>query len=514
MSSLRSGSQSKISSQTETTPQQVQASAKRMSNHLVGETSATVTYDISSDKPPKIVKYANPAPSSPATQTSDNKSCGLLSPPQLETDWDRCKPAETLAAIDSDKSNSRNFGRKVGWRPTPDITQKWNAQIHPRVLQIVQDPDNHEFIIRKGGECQAPCAYHLWMVSGQPTIVIMCANKKIAKATKVVLKNNPLFRDQHSEFALLPWTEADFELLTGTPTHDSQSRASLSLCGKRVIATSIPIDEEAPWNQATIGGILKLRGSYFGVTVAHPFFCGATRQTRSLHQGLMAERDRREAEKEGSRLEKILEEDKLENDLEESELEKDYEEFKAIKIKVKSPFTKLSSTSPPEDKSLASVVFQSRPSRFGTVTGTKNDPNTLINLNAPDFLENLALVGYLPGSGRTVGAIFPGDHFLNMNQYVSRDLDWALIRIVDPRYWVPNKFTGLSGSVFCPTNVAYSPPTGRVLITSQWNGPRETYCTGLRSSILIPGATAMQEVWSIETSCCKYSMSWQMEQWY
>jgi hypothetical protein len=503
MSSLQSGSQSQISSQTETMTPQVRASVSRMPDHLVRETSTTVTSDTSSDKPPKVVKSTNPAPSSPPTQALNNKSCGLLSPPQLETDLSRCGPAEAFSAIDSNESNSRSFGKKVGWRPTPAITRIWNAEIHPRVLQVVQDPDNHEFITRKGGDCQSPCAYHLWMVSGRPTIVIMCANKKIAKATKVVLKSNPLFRDQYSDFALLPWTEADFELLAGTPAPDSLSRASLSLCGMRVIVTSTPIDEEAPWNQVTIGGVLKLKGSYFGTTVAHPFFYGATRQTRSLHKGLVAEGDRREAENEESRLEETLEKGILETDSEEGELEKDFEEFKAMKIKLKSPFTKASSATAPEDKPLASVVFQSKSSGFGTGTGTENDPYTPINVSAPGFLENLTLVGYLPTSGPTVGAISPRDHSPNGNQYVDRDLDWALIRIDDPRYWVPNKFTSLSGSVFCPTNVAYFPPTGSVLITSQWNGPRETYCTGLRSSILIPGATAMQEVWSIETSCCK-----------
>src|SRR5207248_4754431 len=134
---------------------------------------------------------------------------------------------------------------------------------------------------------------------------------------------------------------------------------------------------------------------------------------------------------------------------------------KAMKIKLKSPFTKTSSASSPEDKPLASVVFQSRSSRFGTVKGTENDPNTPINVNAPGFLENLALVGCLPGSGPTVGVISPGDRFSNRNQYVGRDLDWALVRIDDHGYWVPNKFTSLSGSVLCPTNVAYSPPIGR-----------------------------------------------------
>jgi len=294
--------------------------------------------------------------------------------------------------------------------------------------------------------------------------------------------------------------------LTGTPTPDSQSQASLSLCSTRVIVTSTPIDEKAPWNQATIGGVLKLKGSYFGTTVAHPFFYGATRQTRYPHQGLMAKREHLETENDQSRLEDILERGELENDSEESELEKDFEEFKATKIKLKSSFTKTSSeTVPesPEDRPLASVVYQSRSSRFGTATGTGNDSNTRLNVNAPGFLENLTLVGYLPGSESPVGVISPRDHFSSKNQYVGRDLDWALIQIADPQYCVPNKFMGLSGSAFCPKSIAYSPPTGRVLITSQWNGPRETYCTGLKSSILIPGATAMQEVWSIETSCCK-----------
>jgi hypothetical protein len=91
----------------------------------------------------------------------------------------------------------------------------------------------------------------------------------------------------------------------------------------------------------------------------------------------------------------------------------------------------------------------------------------------------------------------------NDSQWVSLTLDWALVRLYDPRFWGRNWFKSVSGKSILTSFVAYTPPNGQVIIATRHNGPRTTHSWGRKCGVLLPRSNQMQEAWCLALSCSK-----------
>lgn len=408
---------------------------------------------------------------------------------QAQTYWTRLAPQRKLDSIDGETLTSRSFGRKIGWSPKGDILQRWNDELFAHIQGIVGAERSTEFIYKRSKK-KSPCVCDLWMLSdgnrwedARPTIVAMCNDGKVARRAIVVLQKNPKLKDLNLGFHFLAWEES-IELIAGSVAGNPLVPASdddlLSLGGLRVLITSTPISSKSKWRDATIGGVLLLGGVYYGLSVAHAFFLNET------------ENDINDSDDESTiRAESATSED-------ESDLE-DFEELEALESELRKNLRNLmSEVESPSAETPASVVYLSQ-GNSGLESDSSGGSNTGISI------QSLSLVGFLPRPTAAQTHSIDGPDYSVVSPWISRDLDWALVRIHDPRFWSPNKFTTTSGATLSTSLVSFAPPNGQVLVTTRFSGPRLSHCWGRKSGLLLPGSRKLQEVWTLGSSSCEYA---------
>jgi hypothetical protein len=412
------------------------------------------------------------------------------------TYWDQFSHNQKLDAIGPELSKPSVVGSGKAWSPKGDILEKWNGDILPWIQRIVDAELSRKFIYQ-GVKKRSLCTCDLWMVSdgvtcntAHPTIVAICAERKIAKKTLYVLKRNPQLRDKNLGFNFLEWEE-NITLTAGEmdePTGNGPPETdALRLCGSRVVASSIPISFGSRWVQATIGGVLLLNGTYYGLSVAHPFYRDEDDQSNSSL-----------GDNEAC---KLPEEDNLSDD--ESDWDRLFDDLS--NAMASGSIQETSAYKPPTRQPIATTVFLARDLAKFQENASGSPPPA--RNNAQDFLENLSLVGHLPKprlnlTDRPVRKSDPSD-----SQWVSFTLDWALVRLHDPRFWGRNWFKTMSGKSILTSFVAYTPPTGEVIIATRHNGPRKTLSSGRKCGLLQPRVGQMQEVWCLALSCSKSILS-------
>jgi hypothetical protein len=397
-----------------------------------------------------------------------------------------------LDTIDSAESKSRKFGSKNAWCPRGNLLERWNEHLLPQVLGIVGADLSRRYIYKRSRK-QYPCSIDLWMIcegsnweTAHPTVVSMCVNGRVARRTIQVLENNPQFRDLNLGFGFLCWEE-DVSLLAGNGTVASNVELSksdsLRLCGSRILITSIPVSASSLWNQATVGGVLLLNGAYYALGTAHPFY----------HRKEEQNTDNFEAD--GT--------DGPGNMCEASEDEGDWDDYPNELNGLEPP------TNDEEDRKVsttlegpsATVVYLARELvNSDTRIPEGYDSSTL---EARHCFETSSLVGFLP-----ITPISKPDDLSERidsrgSPWISRILDWALIRIHDPRFWRPNFFDSMSKTTLSTSFVSYSPPHGVVMIATRHKGPRLAHCWGRKVGLMLPDAVGLQEVWCLGSPCCK-----------
>jgi hypothetical protein len=413
-------------------------------------------------------------------------------PKTLHTYWSDIADELKLDAIDSEESKSRNFGSKTAWCPRGDLLEKWNQELHPQALRIVGTESNLRYIYRRSRK-QCLFILDLWMISegpdwenAHPTVVAMCISGRVAKRTIQVLESNPQFRDLNLGFGFLAWEE-EVTLLAGSRTAASKieptQSGSLRLCGSRVVITSVPISATSRWNQATIGGVLLLNGTYYGLSTAHVFYQGAEGKGTDPagDNGGDSPGDVCDASEDERDWQDYL------NELDGLEPSNHGEEAHSLLATLEEPF--------------ANVVYLAQDSSSSDIYRSEMEDSA--SNKARSHLGNLRLVGFLPKTPSTKPDDLPESIASRGSQWISRELDWALIRIHDPHFWGPNFFESTSGMTLSTSFVSYSPPYGAVMIATRHKGPRLTRCWGRKVGLMLPGAIGLQEVWCLDSSCCK-----------
>jgi len=412
--------------------------------------------------------------------------------PKTCTYWSAITHELRLDAIDSEESKSREFGTRTAWCPRRDILEKWNEDLLPQINSIVSADRSKRYIYKRSSK-QYPCIVDLWMIcdgsdweDAHPTVVATCVEGRIAKRTIQVLQNNPQFQDLNLGFRFLYWEEA-VSLLAGaeraSPEMGPFQGESLRLGGSQVVITSVPISRASRWNQATIGGVLLLNGRYYGLCTAHPFY----QSSEEEHPASAGNNGR-----DGSSALSESSED-------ECDLEDYLKELNGLQA-FENGREDCSQLAPSAEPSGTVVYLIPRPVVSDTRAAEEGESS---RLSGPHYFQTSSLVGFLPKT-----PIATSDDSLERtdspgSQWISRSLDWALVRIADPRFWGPNLFKSISGATSLISFVSYSPPYGVVMIATYHEGPRLTHCWGRKAGLMLPNAIELQEVWCLDSSCCK-----------
>jgi hypothetical protein len=393
-------------------------------------------------------------------------------PPKCHSYWNTLTLQQKQECVDVDRR--RLFGGNIGWWPAGSVLHRWNDELFPTIKRIQNEEGNGKKIF-KGQKRRPSCVIELWMIgdgvdihSILPTIVARCSHMKIAKRTLSVLRKIPSFADLNLGFGFLAWQE-DLGLVGGPEWSKSWIKQSVPLGGSRIFISSNPISPLSTWNRATLGGLVVLNKQYYGLTVAHAFYDDS---------------------------QDINEEEEDADQSDESDCDSDSDVFQTqSKTSEERHEHYDSSTSKAPDKTLvySGHFEQDLPTSAFTAP------------EIPNFLAHLRLLGYLPQSHEASDLAVHRIDRSNSAKWISAQSDWALIRILNPLFFGPNRFITPEGKVIIPSRTSSSPPKGNVYLATGNNQLRTVYCPGIKNGIFPPNSTEMQETWALDTQCCKLS---------
>ena len=178
--------------------------------------------------------------------------------------------------LDSFAEQLSDLDDRCRWALAGSALKAWEGEdptdgLRRRIDELV---DEHEGEIYKGRSvrCDATTR-HCWMLGSdkayaRPTVVICHSDKAILKKTMRVILRSKILKLKGFE---LRGCDCDLELLTVSTkvalVHHVEELGQglpISLCGAE-------IEVKNPTRSATLGGVLILDGTYYGVTVAHAF---------------------------------------------------------------------------------------------------------------------------------------------------------------------------------------------------------------------------------------------------
>ena len=347
-----------------------------------------------------------------------------------------------------------DLGGRCRWALAGSALITWEGEdpkdgLRRRIDELI---DEHEGEIYRGRSvrCDATTR-HCWMLGSdkayaRPTVVISHNDQAILKRTmRVILRPKTL---KSKGFELKGCPNCDLELLTV----DSKARLihqvdelgqglPISLCGAE-------IEVKNPVRSATLGGVIILDGTYYGVTVAHAF-------TES-----------RQASKDKLGTNVVL-------------YDSDWAEFSSGdeinghggSRKYGSPTSSVSNTTKKTSRSAMACTIRS------------NHP--LMRHDMGDF---------------SVAFISSQNPLRDADDGYFDDVDWALIEISNPIYHGMNGVVSDDGkrSWLAFSSFRNYPPCGSIL-TATRKGTVRGIGTGSTSSIKLLGSSRNRDVWSIQT---------------
>lgn len=294
----------------------------------------------------------------------------------------------------------------------------------------------------------------------QPTIVVICVKNRIAKRIIHLLRSIKSFKALKLGFDFLAY-KAKINFHAGDAKNESLSEQPRTLCGSKVVVSPFPLPRSPSWSQATIGGLFLLDGAFYGLTVSHAFYPDDSTDdetdTCSISSGTeeMSELDDDEIWSRGG--------------------------SQTSQRAVKSP-----------EASGAYTVYLGNP-----VTAPKSLPGSL---------DSLSFVGTLtPTRSSLLAAIDMTG--LHEEKWLSRENDWALVRIEAPQLRAPNEIQTPDGRNLHPKvpYLGHTPPEDKVLATAGVSGAYESKCSDTMCGIMLPGSKVVQYAWTIDSHSRMYS---------
>lgn len=369
--------------------------------------------------------------------------------------WDALDELTRLSYIDP--KTRITVGRRYAWYPTDYFEDHiWARSIHPKLLNIFNKNQKEIFGSRRKPfseiKCYMTSASNVWK-EARPTVVASCTKPKFAQNIISVLTGNPIisrldsgfefYADPHPADAILRARGSElYPPDFGTNAH--------SLCGIRILISSQSGSGLSKWRHATLGGLLQIDNAYYGLTAAH-VFSGDTRSESDT--------------------------------TEDSDGESSNSSHASKSLRNSAESLHLSSHLPP-----GTTVYID-PAKYVKTTDDSGQHEVLQQGDLPE-LQPEHVLGELHGLD-------------SQGACLSQNEDWALIKISDPKFHLPNTFRAGGRTVEC-SEVAAAPPRGLVAVAAGFGGIATPQASGRTVGVLLPGAPEMVSVWTVEGSGCKY----------
>ncbi|EXJ95280.1 hypothetical protein A1O1_00400 [Capronia coronata CBS 617.96] len=374
--------------------------------------------------------------------------------------WDRLDETTRLSYIDP--STHFKLGERFVWHPTNDFEdQIWSIFMYPKLENLFNRNLNQIFGTRRRPgshiKCYMTSTTTLWRTA-RPTVVASCAKPKYAHIMVTVLSGNPIIRRLNSGFDFYADPRpVDTRICAGQQPLP-QDPPLATLCGLRIaIATGVGGDPSRR-RHATLGGLICLDNAYYGLTAAHAF-------------------------------------------LEETCSDDGIEEHSDSGASSPSHSTRSEAKSLASDGSLSpassgtrvymdTAPYETHADHAGSIrpTQTGTTPETLTE----------HVLGELHGAN-------PSAPWLSWTE------DWALIKISDPRFHLPNLFTVDGRTIRC-SGVASMPPRGKVAVAAGFGALHTAEASGRTVGVLMPNSAQMISAWTVQsTSAPGDCGSWVMD---
>lgn len=370
--------------------------------------------------------------------------------------WDGLDELNRLSYINP--KTQIKIGNRYAWYPTHHFEdQIWSRLIQPKLLNVFNRNQKQIFGSRRKPfseiKCYMTSTSSLWK-EARPTVVASCRKPKFGQNIISVLTTNPIisrldsgfefYADPNPSDAIMCARKSDlYPPEFGTNTH--------SLCGIRILISPQSGSGSSKRRHATLGGLLEIDNAYYGLTAAH-VFSGDT----------------------------MSESDTTENSDDES-----------------STFTH------------ASIALGN--SAESSHSSSHMPSGTTVYIDPAEYVKNTDDSGKREVLQQGASPELQPEHVLgelhgldSQGAWLSQSEDWALIKISNPKFHLPNTFRAGERIVEC-SEVAAGPPRGQVAVVAGFNGVATSQTSGRTVGVLLPGASEMVSAWTVEGSSCEYS---------
>jgi hypothetical protein len=343
------------------------------------------------------------------------------------------------------------------FKPAGQLLARWDDEIRKTAVTILRHPDNRSRVQSNGHAY----SLDLFMLSPsgrdgcRPFLVCSSRKKRISKAVIRIVENHQDFMG----FGFSYHAHGDFLILTNSgsqvrPSNINEMRDdSQSLCGRSILACSVPVNQAHHFRRATVGGTLKLgkvgHEKYYGLIPAHTFI-------NDVNWG--------------------------EESDEESEDSSDGSGESAVTKRTLSQASRVpshTSDNPPQPPCLHYIFLTPKDGEVST------EHSRLLNVS-----QDIA-----------IGDAFHGYHLpdYDHDKFYNPRLDWALFEVTNSRFWGCNEYELLNSSTIVRPRFEYgvvNPPDGDLVVLNSARSI-ETRGLGVKSSIHLPWSDDFVEGWLI-----------------
>ncbi|ERF71226.1 hypothetical protein EPUS_08144 [Endocarpon pusillum Z07020] len=394
-----------------------------------------------------------------------------------KTYWESLSEKDRQDSVNKDVS--RALGDKIGWAYTGVLKQKWNDEVLPAILLIINNKENYEKVFRKSntrvtrycalymvGEAQQDPNDKPWECA-QPTIVTFHPKLRIARKLCKLLKQNECLKKLNLGFGFTFFEDQKIVLTAGNDEWYNTLFQQEILCGLPFWTPCLPQTPSSIYQRATISGVILVNNVPFLLTAAHVFYPGHS------DNGDDAGNDD--------------EDDDDDDDSTASNLYTDGSSARNTPRSVES-----SDITPLFRDHILDHLRDKDVYIFRKPEDSHTDDHPVSSESASSDPSAFKRFGYL--SQQLIQ--------LDIGLVICSDLDWALVTPDSWKTLKPNKVKSPAGNIVSVDSIAYNPPDGSaIVVVAGTSGVFETQASGRVNGIILPGSTHMQEIWTIDTCC-------------
>ena len=372
--------------------------------------------------------------------------------PVTKFHWNDEDNAARLSCVDN--KTSFKIGERFAWHPTDYFEEHiWRNFLLPKLENVFNKNQKNIFGSRSKPFAEIKCymtsASRVWTTS-RPTVVASSTKPRIAQKIVSVFTQNPIISRLNTGFDFYADPDAADSIITATTTELDPPvfGASIStLCGIRILVAPEPGNNTSTWKHATLGGLLQIDDAIYGITAAHVFADKAKTEDDSTEDG-QSERS---------------------------------ETSQASAVGRVSQAASISSV-----ENWTVYLDATRDTRI-TDDGERHEQHRSVDSAG--------------GSSTTVlGQL----HHPDSGPWSNASKDWALVKIEDSSYHLPNTVE-VDGRTLQCSDIATSIPSGTVAVAAGFGGIDIADSSGRTRGVLLPEAPDMISMFTIDRSSCKFS---------